>query len=238
MELVEDIILPVGGSASGGTRGGSKIGVRGVRSSSAKKEKEKHVSYIKVLVNKLFHKTQESVQKGIDGLKREAEIFGNWVWKQAEDFVFEWTVKHPLEAAGLGVPTAAAVIGLVKKAPSVTLLQALPALAGKTNAYVNPMKRMKRELLLKRYHPSTTHKIGDWKSLPFHTRLARTVGPGIDKFGNMLFGAVAGHMPLVWYSKWMEPQPHYDSPGSVGRQRYADLRHLRYSLWDQENLAN
>lgn len=155
-------------------------------------------------------------------------------------------IKHPAAALGIGVPSAAALITAIKAtktgvAPRSVFnplgLALLPMARGaKTNAYIHPFKVYKNRQV--KYNPNPPAKVGDWKSLPFHTRLARTVGPGLTKASNMLFGAVAGHMPLVWYNKWMEPQPHYNSPGSVGRQRYADLRHLRYSLWDQENLAN
>lgn len=157
MVLVEDIILRVGGSGSGGSS--AKTGRIAPIPKAA-------VNQIQVAARKLTNRTKSSVELGVAMLRDAQQQYGPSIWQIVKDTLYNQITRHPGQVLG-GTATGISLIpqawqntintatNVIKSIPSpiakktaafTTFMSLIPGVTGKQpwRRIVNPMKKYTR----------------------------------------------------------------------------------------------
>lgn len=227
MVLKEDTIHPEGGYASVGSS------IKGIAVDTI-------FHTIEVAVRKLFHKTENSIRRGVSTLHEAASYFGERVWYYARDVAYHYVVNHP--EVFVTIPSALGIIDWARRNnPGQGMLPIL-VLAGKARKpLISPFKAPKNELLkhkaqtLFNQELATRQKIAQ-KEKPFSERIK----PIISKAPYVLAASGLGALAMKYFRNRPRnnPQPPPPPPAPPIVYKYQKPYYIQKLEKDVENINN
>lgn len=225
MVLKEDITHPEGGYASVGSS------LKGIAVDTI-------FHTIEVAVRKLFHKTENSIRRGVSVLHDAASYFGERVWYYARDVAYHYVVNHP--EILVSIPSALGIIEWARNNnPGQGMLPIL-AIAGKARKpLISPFKAIKKEILKHEAKTifdqelATRQKIAS-KEKPFSERIK----PIISKAPYVLAASGLGALAMKYFRNRPRNNPPPPPPAPPITYKYQKPYYIQKLEKDVDYINN